>query len=52
MKAFTSEVAPLVQDGRLKSRETIVEGLEQAPQAFLDLLRGRNLGKMLVRLSS
>ena len=37
--------------GRVKFRETIVDGgVEAAPQAFIDLLRGANVGKMLVRL--
>jgi NADPH-dependent curcumin reductase CurA len=50
MKAFSAEVAPLVQSGRLKARETVVSGLENAPQAFLEMLRGGNLGKMIVKL--
>lgn len=37
--------------GRLRYRETIAEGLEAAPQALLDLLAGRSLGKQLVRVS-
>jgi hypothetical protein len=37
--------------GRLKYRETIAEGLEQAPGALIGLLRGRNFGKQLVRLA-
>jgi NADPH-dependent curcumin reductase CurA len=44
------EVAPAVRDGRIKFRETVVEGLENAPQAFIDLLRGANVGKMVVKL--
>jgi NADPH-dependent curcumin reductase CurA len=47
---FLAEVAPLVKDGRLRHEETIVEGIRNAPQAFLDLLGGANTGKMLVRL--
>jgi NADPH-dependent curcumin reductase CurA len=39
-----------VESGRVKGRETIVNGLENAPQAFLDMLRGGNLGKMIVKI--
>jgi hypothetical protein len=46
-----AEVAPLVRDGRIAFRETVVEGLENAPAAFRGLLRGENLGKMVVRLA-
>jgi NADPH-dependent curcumin reductase CurA len=49
--AFVEEVGGWVRDGRVKFRETIVDGgIEAAPQAFIDLLRGANVGKMLVRL--
>lgn len=37
--------------GQLKYRESIAEGLENAPEAFIGLLRGRNFGKQLVRLA-
>jgi NADPH-dependent curcumin reductase CurA len=47
---FLAEVAPLVKGGRLRHRETVVEGIRNAPQAFLDMLSGANTGKMLVRL--
>jgi NADPH-dependent curcumin reductase CurA len=48
--AFLAEVAPLVRSGRVQARETVVEGLEHAPQAFLDMLGGANTGKMVVRI--
>ncbi len=48
--AFVSEVAPMVADGRVKFRETVAEGLENAPEAFMALLKGGNFGKQLVRV--
>ncbi|MEV0065548.1 NADP-dependent oxidoreductase [Amycolatopsis sp. NPDC050768] len=48
---FVSEVAPLVASGEIKYSETIVDGIRNAPDAFLGLLSGANTGKMLVRLS-
>lgn len=49
--AFVEEVGAWVRDGRVQFRETIVEGgVEAAPQAFIDLLRGANTGKMVVKL--
>jgi len=51
-RAFHGEVAPLVADGSIGYRETIVDGIERAPEAFLALFSGDNLGKMLVRVGS
>lgn len=48
--AFRAEVAPLVADGSLHWRESVAEGLESAPAAFIGLLEGRNFGKQLVRV--
>ena len=45
------ELAGHVAAGRLRYRETISEGLESAPEAFLGLLKGRNFGKQLVKLA-
>ena len=45
------ELGQLVGSGRFRPRETIAEGLEAAPQAFLGLLKGKNFGKQLVRLT-
>jgi NADPH-dependent curcumin reductase CurA len=49
MRDFVDEVGPAIADGRITTRETIVDGIENAPDAFLGLLRGDNTGKMLVR---
>jgi NADPH-dependent curcumin reductase CurA len=48
--AFLEEVAPRVADGSLRYRETIVDGIERAPEAFIGMLEGANIGKMLVRV--
>jgi NADPH-dependent curcumin reductase CurA len=45
-----AELGRLVTEGKLKYRETIAQGLEAAPEAFLGLLKGRNFGKQLVKL--
>ena len=45
-----AEVGGWLRDGKLSYRETVVEGLEHAPDAFIDLLRGGNTGKMIIRL--
>jgi NADPH-dependent curcumin reductase CurA len=50
MSDFYAEMAPWVASGAVKSRETIVDGLERMPDAFLGLFTGANTGKMLVRL--
>ncbi|OYU26159.1 MAG: NADP-dependent oxidoreductase [Burkholderiales bacterium PBB2] len=44
------ELGGLVASGRLKFRESVAQGLEAAPEAFLGLLKGRNFGKQLVKL--
>ena len=48
---FLAAVKPYVTDGRVKSKETIVEGLDQAPRAFINLFSGENVGKMVVKLA-
>jgi hypothetical protein len=47
---FAREAAEWVRDGRLQYRETVIDGIENAPLAFLGLLRGENIGKMLVKV--
>ena len=49
--AYVQELAGWVAAGKFKSRETVKEGIQNAPAAFLGLFKGENLGKMLVRLS-
>ena len=44
------ELADLVVAGKLKYRESITEGIENAPRAFLGLLKGENFGKQVVKL--
>jgi NADPH-dependent curcumin reductase CurA len=47
---FYERAGAWVAEGRLTYRETVVDGFEHTVDAFLDLLRGGNTGKMLVRL--
>ena len=48
--AFLSEMIPWIQEGKIKSRETVVEGIDHAVDAFLGLFSGNNFGKMVVKL--
>ena len=48
---FAREVGGYFRAGRLKSKETVVSGLDQAVGAFLGLFEGKNLGKMIVKLA-
>lgn len=47
---FLAEAATWLRAGELRYRETFADGIAAAPRAFLDMMRGRNVGKMLVRL--
>lgn len=47
---FLAEVAPLVASGAVKVKETVTEGLENAPSAFLSLMTGANFGKAVVKV--
>ena len=47
---FLTEVAPKVMSGQIKARETVKEGLSNAPEAFIELLSGGNFGKMVVKV--
>ena len=48
--AFYKQAVEWLREGRLQYRETVIDGIENAPRAFLGLLRGENIGKMLVKV--
>ena len=50
MGDFYRDMGGWIASGQVKSRETVREGIEATPQAFLDLFSGANTGKMLVKL--
>src|SRR5262249_170826 len=49
MDGFWKEVPAAVKAGKIKYREDIVKGIDNAPEAFIGLLKGRNFGKLLVQ---
>jgi len=50
LSAMTADVTAWLREGKLQHAKTVVDGLENAPAAFIDLLRGGNTGKMVVRI--
>ena len=48
--AMIADVSSWLRDGRLSHTETVVDGLDRAPDAFISLFHGGNTGKMIVRL--
>ena len=50
LNEFHAAMAKWVAEGRIKWRETILEGIENAPKAFIGLFKGENFGKMLVKV--
>jgi NADPH-dependent curcumin reductase CurA len=48
---FARDMDAWLQEGRVRYREDVVEGLENAPAAFMGLLKGKNLGKLLVKVA-
>lgn len=47
----TRELGKWLQEGKLQYEETIKEGFENIPEAFIDLFRGKNIGKLLVKVA-
>jgi len=47
---YLAMAAPLVRSGALKYREDVVDGIDNAPAAFIGLLQGKNFGKLIVKL--
>jgi len=48
---FLQQMGEWVGQGKIKFREDLVDGLENAPQAFIGLLQGKNFGKLVIRVS-
>ncbi|GAB3438756.1 NADP-dependent oxidoreductase [Streptomonospora sediminis] len=49
-RAFLEDIGPWLAEGAIRTDETFADGIENAPDAFLGMMRGRNTGKMIVRL--
>lgn len=50
IEEFRHAMEPWVKEGKIHYREQVVEGLENAPQAFIGLLQGKNFGKLVIRI--
>lgn len=50
-ESFLQQMGEWVSQGKIKFREDVVDGLENAPQAFLGLLHGKNFGKLIIRVA-
>jgi NADPH-dependent curcumin reductase CurA len=48
---FTDDMSAWIREGKIKWKETVVGGLENAPAAFIGLFKGKNFGKMLVKVA-
>lgn len=49
---FYAAMSGWVKDGKIKHREDIIDGLENAPKAFIGLLDGKNFGKLIIKVSA
>lgn len=50
MDKFVDELTTWIDEGKVRWQETVVDGLDRAPEAFMGLFSGQNIGKMLVKL--
>ncbi len=50
--AFQRDMGAWIREGRIKYREDVIDGLEQAPDAFIGLLKGKNFGKLIIRVAA
>ncbi|HED9339263.1 zinc-binding dehydrogenase, partial [Salmonella enterica] len=48
---FQQEMGRWIKEGKIHYREQITDGLENAPEAFMGLLAGKNFGKVVIRLA-
>jgi NADPH-dependent curcumin reductase len=51
MPEFYRDMPVWLREGRIKTREDIVEGIENTPKAFLGMLEGKNFGKLIVQVA-
>jgi len=49
---FQSDMGKWIAEGKIKVKETLIEGIENAPGAFIGLFKGENFGKMIVKIGS
>ena len=50
LNEFYADMSNWIGEGKIKWRETVIEGIENAPKAFLSLFKGENIGKTLVKI--